>query len=167
MGASIQRFRLQGFRTLCLLSIININTKLLQLSPAPGLTILICFWDLCSSIVPTRTLLFPRLLLLYSGRPVDDYNRLLHVVIVGGGPTGVEVAGELSNLINRDLKNIYPDRAKAMRWVTVTWYDWLDDSIDSSHSRFSKQAHTWITGSGSLIRFIILALMLQLVVSQV
>lgn len=25
------------------------------------------------------------------GRSLDEYNRLLHVVIVGGGPTGVEV----------------------------------------------------------------------------
>jgi NADH:ubiquinone reductase (non-electrogenic) len=28
-----------------------------------------------------------------------DRQRLLHVVIVGGGPTGVEFAGELSNFI--------------------------------------------------------------------
>lgn len=66
------------------------------------------------------TALSPRILvhIRCAGRPLDDYNRLLHVVIVGGGPTGVEVAGELSNLINRDLKKKYPDRAKAMRWVT-------------------------------------------------
>jgi hypothetical protein len=48
------------------------------------------------------------------GRDLSEYSRLLHVVIVGGGPTGVEAAGELSNLINRDLKHIYPERAKAM-----------------------------------------------------
>jgi hypothetical protein len=33
----------------------------------------------------------------------------------------VEVAGELSNLINRDLKHIYPDRARNMRWATAGW----------------------------------------------
>jgi hypothetical protein len=30
-----------------------------------------------------------------------------------------QVAGELSNFINRDLRKIYPDRAKAMRCVCV------------------------------------------------
>jgi hypothetical protein len=82
-----------------------------------------CCSDSCSThlllllLLPLLLLLLSLLLLLLllPGRPVDDYNRLLHVVIVGGGPTGVEVAGELSNLINRDLKHIYPDRAKAMR----------------------------------------------------
>jgi hypothetical protein len=49
------------------------------------------------------------------GRPVDEFARLLHTVIVGGGPTGVEVAGELADLINRDLVKMYPDRAKAGR----------------------------------------------------
>lgn len=47
---------------------------------------------------------------------MDDYQRLLHIVIVGGGPTGVEVAGELADLINSDLKSKYPDRGRAMRW---------------------------------------------------
>jgi NADH dehydrogenase FAD-containing subunit len=31
---------------------------------------------------------------------------LLHGVLVGGGPTGVEIAGELSNMIIQDLKHI-------------------------------------------------------------
>jgi NADH dehydrogenase FAD-containing subunit len=50
-----------------------------------------------------------------TGRPQADFQRLLHTVIVGGGPTGVEVAGELSNLMNRDLRHKYPGLARAMR----------------------------------------------------
>jgi NADH dehydrogenase FAD-containing subunit len=46
---------------------------------------------------------------------MDEYQRLLHIVIVGGGPTGVEVSGELADLINSDLVSKYPDRARAMR----------------------------------------------------
>ncbi len=49
------------------------------------------------------------------GRSPDEWSRLLHVVIVGGGPTGVEVAGELTDFIANDLAKLYPDRAKAMR----------------------------------------------------
>ena len=40
---------------------------------------------------------------------------MLSVLIVGGGPTGVEFAGELSDLINKDLKRLDPDRAADMR----------------------------------------------------
>lgn len=72
------------------------------------------------------------------GRSLDDYNRLLHVVIVGGGPTGVEVAGELSNLINRDLKRIYPDRAKAMR-VTVIEAKELLGTFDGSLREYAAR----------------------------
>ena len=41
--------------------------------------------------------------------------RLLHVVVVGGGPTGVEFAGELADFVNRDLMKIDPERARNTR----------------------------------------------------
>lgn len=33
------------------------------------------------------------------------------MLVVGGGPTGVEFAGELCDFINKDLKRLDPDRA--------------------------------------------------------
>ncbi|KAL6749899.1 pyridine nucleotide-disulfide oxidoreductase-domain-containing protein [Haematococcus lacustris] len=53
------------------------------------------------------------------GRPLAEWQRLLHIVIVGGGPTGVEVAGELTDFVNEDLRRLYPDRARAMRITLV------------------------------------------------
>ncbi len=44
--------------------------------------------------------------------PMQDEHerkRLLHFVVVGGGPTGVEFAAELHDLIVEDLGNIFPD----------------------------------------------------------
>ena len=37
----------------------------------------------------------------------EDKNRLLHFVVVGGGPTGVEFAAELNDFIQEDLRYIY------------------------------------------------------------
>jgi NADH:ubiquinone reductase (non-electrogenic) len=39
----------------------------------------------------------------------QERQKLLSFVIVGGGPTGVEVAAELHDLIREDLVKLYPD----------------------------------------------------------
>jgi len=50
-----------------------------------------------------------------AGRQGAERRRLLHTVIVGGGPTGVEFAGELSDFISKDLAKVDNDRARDMR----------------------------------------------------
>ena len=34
---------------------------------------------------------------------------LLHFIVVGGGPTGVETAAEISDLVAEDLQHLYPE----------------------------------------------------------
>lgn len=50
----------------------------------------------------------------------DEREKLLHFAIVGGGPTGIEYAAELHDLIREDLSKIYPN---LMRFVSITVYD--------------------------------------------
>jgi NADH:ubiquinone reductase (non-electrogenic) len=39
----------------------------------------------------------------------EEIKRLLHMVVVGGGPTGVEFAGELQDFFLNDLQKWIPD----------------------------------------------------------
>ncbi|KAK0722419.1 pyridine nucleotide-disulfide oxidoreductase-domain-containing protein [Lasiosphaeria miniovina] len=50
----------------------------------------------------------------------DDKRTLLHFAIVGGGPTGIEFAAELHDLIYDDLARLYPD---LLRFVRIAVYD--------------------------------------------
>jgi NADH:ubiquinone reductase (non-electrogenic) len=43
------------------------------------------------------------------GTKETDMRRALHFVVVGGGPTGVEFAGTLSDFLREDLKKKYPE----------------------------------------------------------
>jgi NADH dehydrogenase len=49
-----------------------------------------------------------------------DKRALLHFAIVGGGPTGIEFAAELHDLIHDDLAPLYPE---LMPLVSITVYD--------------------------------------------
>ena len=44
-----------------------------------------------------------------------ERRRLLHVAVVGGGPTGVELAAELHDLLDDDLRRVYPGIAPLVR----------------------------------------------------
>ena len=50
----------------------------------------------------------------------DERKGLLHFCIVGGGPTGVEFAAELHDLLHSDAKRHYPLVAHLAR---ITLYD--------------------------------------------
>ena len=50
----------------------------------------------------------------------EERRKLLHFVVVGGGPTGVELAGELHDLLHSDLKRAYPS---LIPLTAITIYD--------------------------------------------
>lgn len=49
----------------------------------------------------------------------EEVKRLLHMVVVGGGPTGVEFAGELQDFFENDLKKWIPEIASNFRVTLV------------------------------------------------
>ncbi|KAI3404832.2 hypothetical protein KGF56_002349 [Candida oxycetoniae] len=48
-----------------------------------------------------------------------ERRRLLHIIVCGGGPTGVEAAGEIQDYIDQDLKKWVPEVAKDLRVTLV------------------------------------------------
>jgi NADH:ubiquinone reductase (non-electrogenic) len=62
----------------------------------------------------------------------EEINRLLHMVVVGGGPTGVEFAGELQDFFEEDVKKLIPEISDRFR---VTLIEALPNVLPS----FSKQ----------------------------
>lgn len=52
--------------------------------------------------------------------PEETKRYLLHFAIVGGGPTGMEFAACLSDLIRDDISRLHPD---LLKYIRITLYD--------------------------------------------
>ncbi|KXS16878.1 FAD/NAD(P)-binding domain-containing protein [Gonapodya prolifera JEL478] len=55
----------------------------------------------------------------FPGQPTEEVDRLLHMVVVGGGPTGVEYAAELRDFIVEDLRKWFPDVVNRVKITLV------------------------------------------------
>ncbi|KAL9612479.1 MAG: hypothetical protein Q9167_002910 [Letrouitia subvulpina] len=62
----------------------------------------------------------------------DERKRLLHMVVVGGGPTGVEFAGELQDFFEQDLRKWVPE-------ITEDFNVTLVEALPNVLPMFSKQ----------------------------
>ncbi|EIN05487.1 NADH dehydrogenase [Punctularia strigosozonata HHB-11173 SS5] len=68
----------------------------------------------------------------FPGQTEAEKDRLLHMIVVGGGPTGVELSGELHDFLVEDLRNWYPDLAPRMKISLI-------EALPSVLPTFSKQ----------------------------
>ncbi|KAI8871382.1 FAD/NAD(P)-binding domain-containing protein [Ramicandelaber brevisporus] len=55
----------------------------------------------------------------FPGQPDDEIDRLMHIVVVGGGPTGCEAAAEFSDMLHDDLKVWIPELADRLKITLI------------------------------------------------
>ncbi|CAH8275857.1 unnamed protein product [Arabidopsis lyrata] len=75
----------------------------------------------------------------------EERKRMLHFVVVGGGPTGVEFASELHDFVNEDLVKLYP---KAKNLVQITLLEAADHILTMFDKRITEFAEEKFTRDG-------------------
>lgn len=75
----------------------------------------------------------------------SDRERLLSFCIVGGGPTGIEFAAELHDLITDNLKKLYPN---LFQYVNVHIYDVADQILGAFDKKLGEYASKKFARSG-------------------
>lgn len=64
------------------------------------------------------------------GLAAEERDRLVHFVVVGGGPTGVEFAAELNDFLSGDLRRVYPDLIPHVRITLLEGQERILGSFD-------------------------------------
>jgi len=75
--------------------------------------------------------------------PAIERAQLLHFVVVGGGPTGVEFAGELSDFVHEELHRAYPELSDRVLITLIeagpTLLSTFDQKLsDYAHAQFGR-----------------------------
>ncbi|GAN07750.1 NDE2 mitochondrial exteRNAl NADH dehydrogenase [Mucor ambiguus] len=86
----------------------------------------------------------------FPGQSPEEIERLLHMVVVGGGPTGIEYAAELHDFLVEDLTHWYPELAgkikitlvEAMPNVLPAFSKQLIDYTESTFKQQNIHLHT-------------------------
>lgn len=70
-----------------------------------------------------------------------ERERLLHVVIVGGGPTGVEFAAEFYDFLKQDVSRLYTDERDVVK-VTLVEAQQILSSFDAGLQKYAERKLT-------------------------
>ncbi|KAH8661801.1 pyridine nucleotide-disulfide oxidoreductase-domain-containing protein [Ilyonectria robusta] len=79
----------------------------------------------------------------------EQRRKLLHFAVVGGGPTGIEFAAELHDLIHDDLARLYPDLTP---FIGITVYDIAPGILPMFDKRLSSYAVDTFRRQGIRVR---------------
>lgn len=69
----------------------------------------------------------------------EERKKILHFVVVGGGPTGVEFAAELHDYVNDDLLKLYPMVKDAVKITLLEATDHILNMFDKRITAFAEE----------------------------
>ncbi|OMO96416.1 hypothetical protein CCACVL1_04966, partial [Corchorus capsularis] len=69
----------------------------------------------------------------------EERKRILHFVVVGGGPVGVEFAAELHDIVAQDIAKLYPSVNNLAKITLVEAGDHILNMYDKRITQFAKQ----------------------------
>ncbi len=70
---------------------------------------------------------------------VEKKKHMLNFVVVGGGPTGVEIAAEIHDFLRDDVRKWYPDLARLARIVLLEAMETILSSFDKKLSEYTAK----------------------------
>ena len=73
------------------------------------------------------------------GVPADEQRRMLSVLVVGGGPTGVEFAAELHDFLREDMPKLYPTLKDKLSITVVQSADHILNTYDERISKYAEE----------------------------